>query len=148
MLGTANCEVKATCRATKGGEEGCGAAFGVLQSKWHIITLSARFWSVDTMACLMQSVVILSNMIVEERGDYQELNEEEVAFLQRSDINLVWAIRTARNQGNVIQPAEGSISSFAAVQVIIKDQQEYALTRRLIIEHLRNVVEEREEYLT
>lgn len=45
--------------------------FGALQIKWHKKTLLARLQSVDTMARVVRYVIILHNMMVEERGDYQ-----------------------------------------------------------------------------
>ena len=41
-------------------------AFAVLQSKWAIVTLPARFWSPDDMVTIMRTCVILHNMIVED----------------------------------------------------------------------------------
>jgi hypothetical protein len=41
-------------------------AFGVLQSKWVIVTTPARFWSPHDMVTIMKTCVILHNMIVED----------------------------------------------------------------------------------
>ena len=42
-------------------------AFGVLQAKWAIIKLPARFWSPMDMILIMKTVVILHNMIIEDQ---------------------------------------------------------------------------------
>jgi hypothetical protein len=41
-------------------------AFGVLQSRWAIISIPAWFWSPKDMVAIMQTCVILHNMIVED----------------------------------------------------------------------------------
>ncbi|XP_058733852.1 uncharacterized protein LOC131605522 [Vicia villosa] len=46
-------------------------AFGVLQSRFAIIRNPARSWHLDTLQCIMNTCIILHNMIVEdERATY------------------------------------------------------------------------------
>ena len=45
-------------------------AFAVLQAKWAIVTLPSRFWRPDEMILIMQTCVILHNMVVEDNKRY------------------------------------------------------------------------------
>lgn len=86
MLRTVHHEGEATHQSAESGRKDIESSFSVLQRKWHIITLPACFWSVDTMARMMRCAIILNNIIVKERGDYDELDEEDKAFLNRTDV--------------------------------------------------------------
>ncbi|CAH9137193.1 unnamed protein product [Cuscuta epithymum] len=50
-------------------------AFGVLQSRWHIVKGPARMWSVTDLGKIMKTCIILHNMIIESEVD-QGINPE------------------------------------------------------------------------
>ena len=45
-------------------------AFGILQSRFHIVQRPARLWKWDDVVNIMQACIILHNMIVEDEKEY------------------------------------------------------------------------------
>ncbi|KAK3232469.1 hypothetical protein Dsin_004350 [Dipteronia sinensis] len=50
-------------------------AFGVLQSRWHIIKGPARMWNAKDLGKIMKTCIILHNMIIESEY-HQGINPE------------------------------------------------------------------------
>jgi hypothetical protein len=61
-------------------------AFGVLQSRWHIITRPARVWDRHTLANIMHTCIILHNMIVEDERDTYQGGAE--SFFDEADVEI------------------------------------------------------------
>ena len=126
---------KLLAREQEGARKDVERAFGVLQAKWHIVTLPARFWSVETMARVLRCVIILHNMMVEDRDDYAVVEDSDNAFIIGEGVNPMWA-GGASTESSAVTQADGSIAAMCATNSLMKDRQEYALTRRLVMEHL------------
>lgn len=73
-------------------------------------------------------------MMVEERCDYEDLGEEEVKFLNLTDLNLMWASRPAHEEGGIMQTEEFIIDYFSAVRAAKKQKHENLLRRQLFID--------------
>ena len=71
-------------RNQEGARKDVERAFGVLQSKWHIIARPARFWSKETMREIMQCCIILHNMMVEDREglDVDDTEDPDDGFIK------------------------------------------------------------------
>ena len=112
-------------------------AFGVLQSMWHIITVPSRFESITMMQKVMTCVVILHNMVVEERG--HAAVEDGDAFAEdvkvRAGAAPMWegmvAVSTSKES---VTP--GSLAARCVVQEFTTRTQEKELTKRLLVNHL------------
>jgi hypothetical protein len=53
-------------------------AFGILQARFHVLTVPCRLWSRDAMRSVIKCCVILHNMII----DYEKKNNQESAYIQ------------------------------------------------------------------
>ena len=51
-------------------------AFGVLQARFHIITLPCKLWDQDAINTIIRTCVILHNMIVEDERNDDNLNDD------------------------------------------------------------------------
>ncbi|CAH9129773.1 unnamed protein product, partial [Cuscuta epithymum] len=84
-------------------------AFGVLQSRWHIVKGPARLWSARDLGKIMKTWIILHNMIIENERTQGIDPEEWQAEGQEStksvtlehDFNLI--ISMMNNQTNQVQ---------------------------------------------
>ena len=112
-------------------------AFGVLQSKWNIISRPGRFWSTSFMHDVMICCIILHNMCVEDRKDDNEPHLHEQPFSRvviGNDATPLWG-----EQGNTVGPGTapvGSLSALCATSAKTKDHQGYVRTRALVMDHL------------
>lgn len=59
-------------------------AFGVLQSRWHIIKGPARMWRVKDLGNIMKTCIILHNMIIENEQE-QGIDPERYEPYQKVD---------------------------------------------------------------
>lgn len=113
-------------------------AFGVLQSMWHIITVPSRFETVDAMKTVIKCVIILHNMVVEDR--LFEASEEEEEFTEgvvvRSNRPPMWEGLVEVSGGGGTEAAPGSLAARCAVEEFKEQQEEHDLTKRLLMEHV------------
>ena len=122
-----------------------GRAFGVIKSKWKIIEQPRRLWSRKMMSDIMKAVIILHNMIVEERGRdalCEEALEEESGRSSLSSSRLggylpmFWKIPSCSS--DLAEPPSGSIAAMFAVAAMIENEKEHSKTKQLLINHLWN----------
>lgn len=112
-------------------------AFGVLQSKWHIIARPARFWSKQTMKEVMQCCIILHNMMVEDRGGLScdDIEDGDDDFVKiRHGANPMWG-GLRRIPGTTV-PVPGTLAALCEVNAYLNQRDEYYHLRRLVINHL------------
>lgn len=112
-------------------------AFGVLQSKWHILVVPSRLWGLEDMKRIMKCTIILHNMVVEERmfaacEDGEEISEGVVVGEGRPPM---WG-GLVQLGGAVTEAAEGSIAAMCALQAFKEKEVEHDRTKRLLVDHL------------
>ena len=120
-------------------------AFGVIKSKWKIIEQPGRLWSSKTMIDVMKAVIILHNMVVEDRGR-DSLCEEALADDRSSssmadarvggDLPKFW--RMPSFSGEIIEPPPGSIAAIFAVAPMLESEKEHNITKKLLADHIWN----------
>lgn len=107
-------------------------AFGVLQAKWHVVAYPGRLWSINDMAEFMRCVIILHSMMVEE-NNYTDLSDEDKSFIWSGEgVQPMWGCNAV---GTTVPDAPGSIAAAFSADQLMHHRQEYALTRKLIIDH-------------
>ena len=106
-------------------------AFGMLQSRFHILTSPCKLWSRDAMISVMETCVIFHNMIL----DHHRLNSSEsdnMASPEFQHSNQRFDIKACR--GNL--PDAEKLTRMTKIQSITSHQQ----LRKDLIEHLWNRV--------
>ena len=96
----------------------------------------------DDMAVLMRCCIISHNMMVEDRDDYvredgsmYECTNESSDTISTSFLSMWAGLR--RDPGQAITvPSAGSLAALCAAQSHMDDVKEYAMTRKLVMEHL------------
>ncbi|KAM1720672.1 hypothetical protein COP1_022376 [Malus domestica] len=62
-------------------QEGCRKdverCFGILQARWAIVRAAARMFDIEALRSIMMTCIILHNMIVEDKYDYDAVDEYE-----------------------------------------------------------------------
>lgn len=112
-------------------------AFGVLQSKWHIIAHPARFWSKEKMKRVMKCCIILHNMAVEDRSacssDVKEYDDEHIV---KTGTGCTPFWETTRSGACAINAPPGSLAALCESQAFLQKSEEYFVTRQLVMDHL------------
>lgn len=113
-------------------------AFGVLIARWHILCNPCRLWDVDTMTLIIQTCIILHNMIIEYEEDKSEYEEIKSNYPTQDDDEPSTSsqihLRTLLN----IVPPPGTLANFLQMRSVLKDETEYFSMRDDIINHLWN----------
>lgn len=113
-------------------------AFGVLQSKFHIVKLPSCLWSTSKMDVTLRCCVIIHNMTMNERrplnGDIEDYTgnvhvgaEFEFCF-ERKDWGSVSQFRKIG----------GSIAAFSGFSQYFLNAYAYMRSRRLVMQHVIN----------
>lgn len=118
-------------------------AFGVLQSRWHIIARPARFWSSSKMATVIRACIILHNMMVEDRLLMEAEEEsiepsysfEDLPLQTGSAARPMWASFSPSGLPVVAAPP-GSLAAMCEVRALLENVDEYHKTRSLVMAHL------------
>jgi hypothetical protein len=116
-------------------------AFGVLKSRFQILGTPSKVWSLERMATIIKTCIILHNMIVERRSqdaipDAILVNENQ--NLENDGLNE-GGVGVARRQVVIpINPPEGSIAALTANMRNIADQLKHRELKADLIEHLWN----------
>ncbi|XP_075508196.1 uncharacterized protein LOC142545112 [Primulina tabacum] len=97
-------------------------AFGVLQSKWVIITGPARVWSKRVLHDIMTTCIIMHNMIIKDERD------ENVSVTDYRESPIVY-VKMARDEHVRFQ-------DFIARHRQIKDESAHYALRDALIDHL------------
>lgn len=120
----------------EGTREDVERAFGVLQVRWHILRRPSRFWTLHTMHKVVKCCVILHYMMV-EYWDMDAGREEDVedssATIGGEDGGLMWQLETNLSESSLVP---GTIAAACAFSSFTKDEEEYYLTRELVMNHL------------
>lgn len=117
-------------------------AFGVLQGKFHIIARPSRFWSKNDMHAVMNTCVILHNMMVNEREGLDEgigsacaSGDERVSTIVRvGEDGMKHAF--LRDPIGSTSPPLGTIAALCRLCTFLRDATQYQRTRELLMEHL------------
>lgn len=115
-------------------------AFGVLQCMWHIISTPSRFETVDTMKVVMKCVIILHNMVVEERVFAAGTDGEEFTqgIFVGSAYAPMWKGMVPMSGGSSGSDAPGTLAGRCAMEGFKKRTEEHDMTKRLLKEHIWN----------
>ncbi|XP_073061723.1 uncharacterized protein [Primulina eburnea] len=97
-------------------------AFGLLQSKWAIITCPARYWSKHVLHDIMTTCIILHNMIIEDERDEQMT----ITYYREAPIPEVEMVRDEHVR----------FQEFLARHRQIKDKSAHYALRDALIDHL------------
>lgn len=113
-------------------------AFGVLQSMWHIITTPSRFASVEMMEKVMTTVIILHNMVVEEREwlageEGQEFTEGVVV---RNGAPPLWKGLVKVSTSSDSPAVPGTLAARCAIEQLSTRKTEKQITKRLLVQHI------------
>lgn len=113
-------------------------AFGVLQAMWHIIAMPSRFESIEKMQTVMRCVVILHNMMVEDRSfeDVDEGEEFGVGIVVRETAPPMWEGLVRVSTSRDVSPVPGSLAARCALEQFKTNASEKNLTKRLLVDHL------------
>lgn len=109
-------------------------AFGVLQSKWHIISRPGRFWSAEFMEKIMRCCIVLHNMCVEDRLEPNQMNEDDSLPSDEPAAIPMWS-SADENSAHFI-PHSNSLAALCAASAFTQNEVEYVNTRRLLLNHL------------
>lgn len=111
-------------------------AFGVLQSKFHIIAVPSRLWSSGKMTDVIDACVIIHNMVVCE----QRPLSEEVDTVRASSHGNVrvgdgidYCFEKLTGDGGA---RAGTVAAISAVNNYLSNAHEYMRTRRLVFQHV------------
>ena len=108
-------------------------AFGVLQTKWHIVARLGRSWSIDFMQKVLKSCIIFHNMCVEDR--FVHCDTDNDAFDLRGGMNIpIWG-----NSGHntVVTAADpNSIEALCAACAFTSTAIKYLNTNKLVMDHI------------
>ena len=109
-------------------------AFGVLQRKFHILTKHFEFWYVSTITEIVESTIILHNMMVSvrmDRGENEEANWYETILESDDD----GGIGVGDPEGEAVERAEAELLLHQRLEeTFVPDAEE----RNLHLLHLRN----------
>ena len=107
-------------------------AFGVLQSRWHILSIPCRLWRVVDMNRIMKACIILHNMIIEDKAS---VDHDEEQF---------WNDPNNHNQGfmpsfEVSRPINNRPRSLASLITTISQIQSQGIHNQLqhdLVQHI------------
>ena len=114
-------------------------AFGVLQAMFHIIREPARFASVRDMKMVMNTVIILHNMMVEDRchNECEDGDEMLEGIIVSSTSLPMWeGLVPAHDASAEAEP--GTLAATFKLESLKEEEAEHDLTKRLLVEHLWN----------
>lgn len=107
-------------------------AFGVLQSKFHIIVVPSRLWSKADMKTIIYACVILHNMVVNEKRPLVPLeSRHRVQGGGRIVVSDEVECCFVREQG-APSPTPGTVAALCATHHYAGSFHEYMTTRRLV----------------
>eukprot|EP00171_Calliarthron_tuberculosum_P007479 IDg7479t1 len=117
-------------------------AFGVLQGKFHIVSRPSRFWYKDDMHAVMNTCVILHNMMVNEREGLEEGigracvsgGNRMAASVRVGEEGMQHAFM--RDASGATPPPLGSIAALCRLCTFLGDAAQYQRTRELVMKHL------------
>lgn len=114
-------------------------AFGVLQAMWHMIREPSRFSSMREMKVVMKTVIILHNMMVEERchADVQDGEEIAEGVVVSSTAPPMWE-GLVRTSGAGTQAKPGTLAATFQLETLKEDLAAHDMTKRLLVDHLWN----------
>ncbi|KAM2013635.1 hypothetical protein ACFX1T_025324 [Malus domestica] len=76
-------------------QEGCKKdvehCFGILQARWAIVRGAARMFDLESLRSIMMMCIILHNMIVEDKYDYDVVDEYEPDTMNNSRTQIYYA---------------------------------------------------------
>ena len=107
---------------------------------WHIITIPSRFESVDAMKTVMKCVVILHNMVAEERlfAESEDDSEFSEGIIIRSNRRPMWEGMESMSGSGSIGAKPGSMAAKCALEIYKDREDEHDLTKRLVMDNLWN----------
>lgn len=113
-------------------------AFGVLQSRWHILSRPDRFFSKSFMGNIVKCCIILHNMRVEDREDVAGRafdEQEEVSNVTMGEEAVpMWGSLEQADANSVLSP--GSLAALCELSAFTGNYVEYRNTKTLIMNHL------------
>lgn len=107
-------------------------AFGVLQSRFHILARPSRFWYSDKMNSIVSTCVIIHNMIVEQRAYQQPTFSSSNIITEDEPISR--PVGFTHNRSMTV--LRGTIAEVLQRTKALQDGKEHLLLRSQLVDHL------------
>jgi hypothetical protein len=111
-------------------------AFGVLQSRWRVISTPSRYWYMPVMEDIMYCCIILHNMIVEENRDSDDCDDSWDAYWDVSEQLQDENSRCVDYVGGVREDYDDSFEMYIEPWEALHDDFEHRLLRHDLTEYL------------
>uniref|UniRef100_A0A453QZN7 DDE Tnp4 domain-containing protein n=2 Tax=Aegilops tauschii subsp. strangulata TaxID=200361 RepID=A0A453QZN7_AEGTS len=118
---------KCFARRQEGARKDVERAFGVLQARFAILRIPARFWKRSLLSKIMYACIIIHNMIVEDERD---------TYRVRYDFNLY---DQGCNPIPPVQPEHGPIDGFTDLldrNAALRDRRRHIRLKKDLVEHI------------
>lgn len=118
---------KCFARRQEGARKDVERAFGVLQARFAILRIPARFWERSLLSKIMYACIIIHNMIVEDERD---------TYRVRYDFN---SCDQGCNPIPPVQPEHGPIDGFTDLldrNAALRDRRRHIRLKKDLVEHI------------
>lgn len=107
--------------------------FGVLISRWHILSYPCRSWDIHTMAIIIKTCIILHNMILEYETEPETTT---IPANQESSVSGESELPFVLSHTTVTLPPPGTLAHVLRARAEMKYFDEFKAIREDLVEHL------------